>query len=61
MPIKAKGSFGTYATTPIITGGVVYTQDIDSNVYAIDLATGKLKWYKSYNSPVRRAERRHRR
>ena len=51
VPIKATGSFGTYATTPIITGGVVYTQDIDSNVYAIDLATGKVKWYKSYNSP----------
>ncbi len=51
VPIKAQGSFGTYATTPIITGGVVYTQDIDSNVYAIDAKTGAMKWYKSYNSP----------
>jgi len=51
VPIKAQGSFGTYATTPIILDGVVYTQDIDSNVYAIDLKSGQMKWYKSYNSP----------
>jgi len=51
VPIRAKGSFGTYATTPIVTGGVVYTQDINSNVYAIDLASGKVKWFHRYNSP----------
>ena len=51
MPIKAQGTFGTYATTPIIVDGMVYTQDINSNVYAIDLKTGKGKWFKKYNSP----------
>ena len=51
QPIKGTGSFGTYATTPIVVGGVVYTQDIDSNVYAINFKTGKLNWYKKYNSP----------
>ncbi len=51
VPIKATGSFGTYATTPIIVDGMVYTQDINSNVYAIDLKTGATKWYKEYNSP----------
>ena len=51
LPIRGSGSFGTYATTPIVVGGVVYTQDIDSNVYAINLKSGKLQWYKKYNSP----------
>ena len=49
VPIKGAGAFGTYATTPIVVAGVVYTQDIDSNVYAIDLKSGKLLWYKEYN------------
>ncbi len=51
MPIRATGTFGTYATTPIVVGGIVYTQDINSNVYAINLKTGKVKWFKKYNSP----------
>ena len=49
VPIKGAGAFGTYATTPIVVGGVVYTQDIDSNVYAINLKTGQLLWYKQYD------------
>jgi glucose dehydrogenase len=51
VPIRGTGSFGTMATTPIVVGGMVYTQDIDSNVYAITLKTGKVKWYKKFNSP----------
>src|SRR5580698_2339151 len=41
---------GAYATTPVIVNGVVYTQDLDSNVYAISLATGKVLWTHDYNS-----------
>ena len=52
VPIKATGTFGTYATTPVVVGGVVYTQDIGSNVYAINLKSGKVVWYKKYNSPT---------
>ena len=42
---------GAYATTPVIVNGVVYVQDLDSNVYAISLATGKVLWTHDYNSP----------
>ena len=42
---------GAYATTPVIANGVVYTQDLDSDVFAISLATGKLLWTHDYNSP----------
>src|ERR1022692_743213 len=39
------------STTPVIVNGVVYTQDIESNVMAIKLATGKVLWTHNYNSP----------
>ena len=42
---------GAYATTPVIVNGLVYVQDLDSNVYAISLATGKVSWTHDYNSP----------
>src|SRR5580693_2314830 len=41
---------GAFATTPVIVNGVVYTQDLNSNVYAISLATGKVLWTHDYNS-----------
>jgi outer membrane protein assembly factor BamB len=41
---------GAYATTPVIVNGVVYVQDLDSNVYAISLATGKVLWTHAYDS-----------
>ena len=34
-------TFGTYATTPIVVAGTVYTQDINSNVYSINLKTAR--------------------
>jgi alcohol dehydrogenase (cytochrome c) len=51
VPIVATGTFGTYATTPVVVKGTVYTQDINSNVYSINLKTGKRNWFKKYNSP----------
>jgi outer membrane protein assembly factor BamB len=51
IPIKGAGTFGNYASTPIVADGVVYTQDLTSNVQAIDLVTGKVKWSKNYNAP----------
>jgi alcohol dehydrogenase (cytochrome c) len=45
------GTAGDYAATPVVVGGVVYTQDLDSDVMAISLATGKVLWTHDYNSP----------
>jgi alcohol dehydrogenase (cytochrome c) len=42
---------GSLAANPVVTNGVVYLQDLDANVYAIDLATGKLKWEYQVSSP----------
>jgi len=49
--IPGTGVFGNYASTPVVQNGVVYIQDLNSNVYALDQATGKLKWKHMFNSP----------
>ena len=49
-PITAQAAFGGYATTPVVVGGVVYTQDLQSNVEAISLRTGRVLWTTTYNS-----------
>jgi outer membrane protein assembly factor BamB len=51
VPIKGGGTFGNYASTPILADGVAYTQDLTSNVKAIDLQTGQVKWSKDYDAP----------
>ena len=56
VPIESTGAAGAagvsngYSTTSIVVNGVVYTQDLESNVRAIDLATGKVLWTHNYNS-----------
>jgi outer membrane protein assembly factor BamB len=42
---------GSLSAPPIVAGGVVYLQDEDANVYALALATGKLKWEYQVNVP----------
>ena len=40
----AIASVGALTAPPVVQNGVVYLQDQDSNVYALSLATGQLKW-----------------
>jgi alcohol dehydrogenase (cytochrome c) len=47
---RAAGATDGYATTPVVVNGVVYTQDQESNVMAIKLATGRVLWTHNYNS-----------
>ena len=51
LPITAKSQYGSYSSSPIVSDGVIYSQDLASNVQAIDLQTGKVLWTKSYESP----------
>jgi alcohol dehydrogenase (cytochrome c) len=46
----AAGIGDGYATTAVVVNGVVYLQDLESNVTAIRLATGKVLWTRDYNS-----------
>ena len=45
--------YGSLAANPIVHDGVVYLQDLDSNVYALALATGRLEWEYQCNQPER--------
>ena len=51
VPITASGAFGGYASTPVVENGVMYSQDINSDVQAIDLDSGEVDWTHKYNSP----------
>ncbi len=51
VPLSVTHADGAYATTPVIVNGVVYAQDLDSDVFAISLATGKVLWTHGYDSP----------
>ncbi len=43
--------FGSLTAGPVVQDGVVYLQDQDTNVYALSLATGQLKWEYEVNVP----------
>ncbi len=47
------GPYGVLTANPIVQHGVVYVQDLDSNVYALALATGKLRWEYRCDQPER--------
>jgi outer membrane protein assembly factor BamB len=49
-PIGSKAEYDNYYATPIVVDGVVYSQDVRSNVIAIQLSTGKVLWRHNYNS-----------
>jgi outer membrane protein assembly factor BamB len=44
-------SYGLLAAGPIVVGGVVYIQDLNANVYALTLRTGRLKWEYTVDQP----------
>lgn len=44
LPLEAQSSFGAIATTPVIANGVVYLQDLESNVMAVSLESGEVQW-----------------
>ena len=45
------GFSGLFASTPVVSGGRVYIQDLNSNVYALRLADGRLLWSHRYDRP----------
>jgi alcohol dehydrogenase (cytochrome c) len=57
VPVESTGEAAKYhytdgySATPVIVNGIVYTQDIESDVMAIKLATGRVLWTHNYNSP----------
>jgi outer membrane protein assembly factor BamB len=50
-PITGESNFGSYASTPVIDKGVIYSQDLASNVQALDLESGEVLWNASFEQP----------
>lgn len=48
LPLTAESSFGAHASLPVVVNGVVYSQDLASNVQAIALDSGEVLWTKKY-------------
>lgn len=44
VPLTAQSSYGAHSSSPVILNGVVYSQDLESNVQAIDLESGEILW-----------------
>ncbi len=51
LPITATSAFGSYASSPIISKGVMYSQDLASNVQAIDVESGEVLWSTPFEQP----------
>jgi outer membrane protein assembly factor BamB len=51
LPLTAQSAYGAHASAPVIVNGVVYSQDLESNVEAISLDSGEVQWRKPYEVP----------
>jgi outer membrane protein assembly factor BamB len=51
LPINAESAFGSHASPPIASKGVIYSQDLASNVQAIEKESGDVLWTKKYELP----------
>jgi outer membrane protein assembly factor BamB len=47
------GNEGALTAVPIVVNGVVYIQDQESNVYALNFSTGKLRWEYRLDQPLK--------
>lgn len=48
LPSRAQSTYGAYSSTPIVADGVIYIQDLTSNVQAISIDDGSVLWTKKY-------------
>ncbi len=49
VPLPGSSAYGNASTTPVIIGQTVFVQDLGSNVRAIDLSTGTVRWTSKLN------------
>lgn len=52
VPVEARGEGRGFIGSPVVADGVVYLQDPDSNVRAIDLSSGRVLWEMRYEAPA---------
>ena len=50
VALPGAAAYGNASTTPLIVGNTVFVQDLSSNVRAINLATGEVRWSHKYDT-----------
>src|SRR3954468_18555054 len=50
--LHARNDSGAVTATPVVAGSTVYLQDMRSNVLALDLATGAVRWRHRIDLPA---------
>jgi outer membrane protein assembly factor BamB/uncharacterized cupredoxin-like copper-binding protein len=48
IPVDLPGFYGSLTAQPIVVDGVLFVQDVKSNVRAVNLETGEEVWYNEY-------------
>lgn len=51
-PIEGTGEGEGFLASPIVTDDIVFVQDLDSNVAALDLSDGEVYWEKRFDVPA---------
>jgi outer membrane protein assembly factor BamB len=51
-PAVLSGEQGTFISSPVVADGVVYLQDLNSNVRAIDIESGDTEWERKFEAPT---------
>lgn len=51
-PIEGTGEGKGFLASPIVTDNIVFVQDLDSNVAALDLKSGKVYWERRFDQPA---------
>jgi outer membrane protein assembly factor BamB len=52
LSLEAQGEGERFTGTPVVAGGLVYLQDPDSNVLAVDASSGEMFWEKRFAEPT---------
>ena len=51
LPSSARSTYGAFAASPVVSTGIVFMQDLESNVTAVNLKTGRVIWETKMNEP----------
>ncbi len=51
LPSSAQSTYGAFSASPVVSTGIVFMQDLESNVTAVNLKTGKVIWETKLNEP----------
>jgi outer membrane protein assembly factor BamB len=51
-PVALSGEHGTFISSPVVADGVVYLQDLNSNVRAINIESGDTEWERKFEAPT---------